>query len=96
MKLTITITASDAVSINGLPEEVVSSTKNISMELPVDMDDFIEAVETLITDNLTKAVRPLVLATLKKSDAAVVRMQKLGLTQPELLPPGASATAEEK
>lgn len=94
MKLKIQMTVSDAVSVNGLPEETVESSKSMTLELPVSVEEFVEAVETLLTDNLVKAVQPLVNSVDFKATAVLARMKKSGLSQPELLPP-AEGTGKE-
>lgn len=84
MRANITVTISDLVTGNEIPERRFSAMAPLTLELPSDPDEFITSLENLVTQNLNPTLKRLVEKVHKDMQAYVEYVEKTGLKQPDL------------
>jgi hypothetical protein len=98
MKAKIRIDITHTAREDQVPEMEFTRTSMLSLELPLDSAAFLEAVETLTTNNLSNMINRLCAGVMTDGERYVEAMKKAGIKQPELpfeeqaaLPPGEQA-----
>ena len=84
MKAKIQINITHVAQEDQVPEKEFTRTSMLSLELPLDSAAFMEAVETLTTDNLSNMINRLCHLVMADGDRYVEAMKKAGIKQPEL------------